>query len=72
MVNEDLEFRIDSGTRIKYWMDHWYDPLAFNQSFSVLFEVVVNKLETVAEVWDLTVGNESWNLKFVRDFNDWE
>ena len=24
------------------------------------------------EVWDQSVGQGSWNLKFVRDFNDWE
>ena len=38
----------------------------------MLFELVVNKQETVAEVWDQSVGRGSWNLKFVRDFNDWE
>lgn len=26
----------------------------------------------MAKAWDQTVGNESWNLKFVRSCNDWE
>ena len=38
----------------------------------MLFEVVLNKQEIVVEVWDQSVRRGSWNLKFVRDFNDWE
>lgn len=26
----------------------------------------------MAEVWDQFTGNGSWNLRFVRDFNDCE
>ena len=64
--------RIGNGSRIKIWTDHWCGSQALWLSFSVLFELVVNKQETVVEVWDQLIGRGSWNLKFVRDFNDWE
>lgn len=31
-------------------------------SFPELFEVAVNRLKTVAEVWDQSTGNGSWSL----------
>ena len=27
---------------------------------------------TVEEMWDQNVGQGGWDLRFVRDFNDWE
>lgn len=38
----------------------------------MLFDVAVNKFETVVEVWDQIVGNSSWKLNFFRALNDWE
>ena len=40
----------------------------------LLYSVIsqVHKLETVADVWDQTIGKGSWKLNLSRDFNDWE
>ena len=27
---------------------------------------------TIEEMWDQNVGQGGWNLRFMRDFNDWE
>ncbi|RVX23694.1 hypothetical protein CK203_000525 [Vitis vinifera] len=37
-----------------------------------LYEMAVNKNATVNEMWDHSNGPGGWNLRFHRDFNDWE
>ncbi|RVW39226.1 putative ribonuclease H protein [Vitis vinifera] len=37
-----------------------------------LFEMAVNRNATVNEMWDHSSGQGGWNLRFHRDFNDWE
>ena len=34
--------------------------------------MAVNKNATVNEMWDHSSGPGGWNLRFHRDFNDWE
>ena len=43
-----------------------------NLAFLTLFELTTNNHEIMAEVWDQMRGQGSWNLRFTRDFNDWE
>ena len=33
---------------------------------------MVHRNATVNEVWDSSLGQGGWNLRFSRDFNDWE
>ena len=49
-------------------MDSWCGTTPLRHSFPILFDLAVNKLETVADVWDQTVGNDSWKLYLSRDF----
>lgn len=55
---ENWKFRIEDGSKIKFWIDHWCGPRpsALSISFPVLFELVVNQFETVAEAWDQCTG----------------
>ena len=46
-VSENWRFRIGNGSRVRY---HWCGSSALNLSFPFLFELVVNKQETRAEV----------------------
>ena len=34
--------------------------------------IVGHKNATVNEMWDPSLGQGGWNLRFYRDFNDWE
>ena len=34
--------------------------------------MAVNRNATVNEMWDHSSGQGGWNLRFHRDFNDWE
>ena len=46
--------------------------MTLSQSFPQLFELAVHKNATVNEMWDPSIGQGGWNLRFHRDFNDWE
>ncbi|RVX05565.1 putative mitochondrial protein [Vitis vinifera] len=37
-----------------------------------LFELAVHRNATINEMWDPSMGQGGWNLRFHRDFNDWE
>ena len=71
-VKENWRFIVGNDTRIRFWLDLWCGTAPLRHSFPILFDLVVNKFETVADVWDQTVGNSSWKLNLYRDFNDWE
>ncbi|RVX21576.1 hypothetical protein CK203_002334 [Vitis vinifera] len=43
-----------------------------SQRFLHLYAMAVHKNATVDEMWDQNFGQGSWNLRFLRDFNDWE
>ncbi|RVW29336.1 hypothetical protein CK203_109097 [Vitis vinifera] len=34
--------------------------------------MAVHRNATVEEMWDQNFGQGGWNLRFLRDFNDWE
>ncbi|RVX22767.1 hypothetical protein CK203_008105 [Vitis vinifera] len=37
-----------------------------------LFALAVHRNATVNDVWDSSLGQGGWNLRFARDSNDWE
>ncbi|RVW26764.1 hypothetical protein CK203_117290 [Vitis vinifera] len=43
-----------------------------SHAFPLLYEMAINKNATVNEMWDHSSGPGGWNLRFHRDFNDWE
>ena len=64
-VKEDWKFRIGNGSEVRFWTDYWCGPSTLNHSYPTLFEVVINKLETMAEAWDHAIGSSGWKLNFV-------
>ena len=71
-ISESWKFRIGDGSRVRFWTNHWCSSTTLSISFPSLFGIVANKNETVAEVWDQSVGSGYWNLNLVRSVNDWE
>ena len=71
-VKENGRFIVGNDTRIRFWLDLWCGTTPLRRSYPTLFDLVVNKVETVADVWDQTMGNGSYKLNLYRDFNDWE
>ncbi|RVW63033.1 Transposon TX1 uncharacterized 149 kDa protein [Vitis vinifera] len=60
------------GTKIRFWTDVWCTSTTLSQNFPHLFALASHRNATVEEMWDQNFGQGDWNLRFLRDFNDWE
>ena len=69
---DNIKFKVGKGTRVKFWTDQWCGNAALSQTFPQLFALAVHRNATVNEMWDSSLGQGGWNLRFYRDFNDWE
>ncbi|XP_034692384.1 uncharacterized protein LOC117919321 [Vitis riparia] len=65
-------FKVGAGIKVKFWNDLWCGNEALSQSFPQLFALAVHRNATVNEVWDSSLGQGGWNIRFSRDSNDWE
>ncbi|RVW44281.1 hypothetical protein CK203_071062 [Vitis vinifera] len=54
------------------WKEIMKEANWLSHAFPLLYEMAVNKNATVNEMWDHSSGPGGWNLRFHRDFNDWE
>ncbi|RVW26983.1 hypothetical protein CK203_105626 [Vitis vinifera] len=43
-----------------------------SQGFPDLFSMAAQRNATVEDYWDQNLGQGGWNLRLLRDFNDWE
>ncbi len=71
---ERVEFTVGKGDRIKFWSDKWCGNSPLKDLFPILFLCSTDRHTSVASVLsrsDLDASC-SWNIYFVRDFNDWE
>ncbi|KAJ9691389.1 hypothetical protein PVL29_013542 [Vitis rotundifolia] len=69
---ESIKFKVGKGTRVMFWTDQWCGNAVLSQNFPQLFTLAVHRNATVNEVWDSSLGQGGWNIRFSRDFNDWE
>lgn len=71
-VKDNIRSCVGNGTKIRFWTNLCVGIQPLSIFFPSLFDIIVNKLVTVVKVWDQSMGNGSWNLNFLRDFNIWE
>ncbi|RVX17177.1 hypothetical protein CK203_003109 [Vitis vinifera] len=76
---ENMAFKVGKGNKIRFWTDPWCGNYVLSQSFPNLFAMAAQRNAmaaqrnaTVEEMWDQNFGQGGWNLRFPRDFNDWE
>ena len=50
----------------------WCAGTTLSQTFPHLFALAANRNATVEEMWDQNSDQGGWNLRFLRNFNDWE
>ena len=48
------------------------EGLALSQRFPHLYTLAADRNAKIEDLWDQNVGEGGWNLRFIRDFNDWE
>ncbi|RVX18437.1 hypothetical protein CK203_006594 [Vitis vinifera] len=69
---ENIAFMVGKGTKIRFWTDMWCEGTALSQTFPHLFALAAHRNATVEEMWDQSSDQGGWNLRFLRNFNDWE
>ena len=57
---------------VKFWKDLWCKDQALKDAFPNLFRLTINKDQWICDAWDEEGEVRSWNLLFLRSFNDWE
>ena len=69
---DNMVFIAWKGSKISFWTDVWCTGIALSQNFPRLFAMASHRNATVEEMWDQNFGQRGFNLRFLRDFNDWE
>ena len=69
---DNMGFIAGKGSKINFWTDVWCNGTRLSQNFPHLFAMASHRNATVEEMWDQNFGQGGWNLRFLRDFNDWE
>ncbi|KAJ9708505.1 hypothetical protein PVL29_000510 [Vitis rotundifolia] len=69
---EKMAFKAGKGNKIRFWTDWWCGDSSLSQSFPHLFTLAAHKNATLEDMWDQISGEDGWNLRFTRGFNDWE
>ncbi|RVW86004.1 putative ribonuclease H protein [Vitis vinifera] len=69
---ENMVFKVGKGNRIRFWTELWCGNNVLSQGFPDLFSMAAHRNITVEECWDQNLGQGGWNLRLIRDFNDWE
>ncbi|WKA11091.1 hypothetical protein VitviT2T_028622 [Vitis vinifera] len=57
---------------LRFWNDMWCGDSALSQRFPHLYILAAHRNALVEDMRDQNAGEGSWNLRFIRDFNDWE
>ncbi|KAL6314020.1 hypothetical protein AAG906_011754 [Vitis piasezkii] len=69
---DNMGFIVGKGNKINFWTDVWCEDTRLSQRFPHLYAMATYRDATVEEMWDQNFGQGGWNLRFLRDFNDWE
>ena len=69
-----VDFEVDIGDRIRFWIDHWCGDRPLKNVFPDLYACTANRQATIDSILSRSaLGSRSnWNVQFVRNFNDWE
>ncbi|RVW31012.1 Retrovirus-related Pol polyprotein from transposon TNT 1-94 [Vitis vinifera] len=57
---------------LRFGKDEQMKLILLSQRFPHLYGMAAHTNGTVEEMWDQNVGQGGWDLRFVRNFNDWE
>ena len=72
MFNSKASFAVGSRSRVKFWKDRWYNEEPLCETFPSLFALSDSKEAWVAYLWEQRGKGGSWNIRFVKNLNDWE
>ncbi len=74
LFNQQMELVAGLGNRIRFWHDKWCGDAPLNALFPSLFACSISQSASIDScLLSSGVGEgKSWNITFLRDFNDWE
>ena len=55
-AKENWRFNISNGTKIRFRLDLWCGTNPLRYSFPTLFDLAINKFETVPDVWEVGIS----------------
>lgn len=69
---KEIDYKIGDGRRVKFWKDSWCNDSSLMVEYPLLFNIAANKDAKVKDYFVGENGQISWNITFIRHFNDWE
>ena len=62
---DNIGREVGDGLQILFWWEQWIDGVVLKSRFSRLFDLAVNKMTTVAEMYSLGWGgdDEAWKWR---------
>lgn len=69
---ENIRLSVGNGKNIKFWMDPWANVNSLRSSFPRIFNICLQKDETIADVWNRKESDGSWSFQFRRRVFGWE
>ena len=72
--SKNTQFVIEMGNRVRFWQHGQCGDQHFQLTFLRLYGIAINREASIeSSLTRLGVGERrSWNVRFIRDFNDWE
>ena len=66
LVGKEMAFVVGNGRRVKFWRDRWCGEESLRVAFPTLFAIAASKEAWVEEVWDGSLEEGCWALRFLR------
>ncbi len=69
-----VRYDVGEGTRVSFWSDRWCGELPLKDMFPELYRCMEDKDVLVSSILVRNLSRDgcSWDVRFLRDFHDWE
>lgn len=69
---ENISFKVGVGRRVYFWEHNWCGKLILKEEFQSLYSISCQRDLTIQQIRRSHGGKTFWDLRFRRDFQDWE
>jgi hypothetical protein len=70
--SQNVVKKLGNGIHTSFWCDIWIGHISLKEAFPRLFLISTQKEASVADLWNLTVGEDRWRLNWRRRLFVWE
>ena len=74
VFNTNVQYKVEVGDRVKFWIDRWCGDLSLQLAFPVLYNFTSNREASVESslICQGEGGGRTWDVRFIQGPNDWE